>query len=73
MGSDPGSSREDQLEAILEAVYVSFGGDRDKVRDWLNTPHPDLQQSKPIDLIRHNRMQELMEVVKPMLDQEQGR
>jgi uncharacterized protein (DUF2384 family) len=56
-----------QLEAVLEVVYIYFGGDRDKVNAWLRTPNEQVEGRLPIDLIRHRETGKLFELAQGLL------
>ena len=67
MGNDP--ARKENLEKVLEAVYLYFKGDQDQVKIWLNQPHSQLGGETPINLIRSDRFDLLVEVIRTMVDE----
>lgn len=67
MGNDP--QRKESLEKILEAVYLYFKGDQDKVKEWLHQSHPQLDGETPINLIRSNRIDLLIDVIRTMVNE----
>ncbi len=67
MGSDPEWSQ--NLEKLLEAVYLYHRGDRDKIDHWLRTPNPGIGGEAPIDLIRSDRLHLLVDLVRSMVSE----
>ena len=65
----PGGGGNSDLEAILEVVYLYYGGDRDKVKTWLRTPHPELGDNQPIMYLESGRYEEVLAVAQNMLEQ----
>ena len=66
MGEDPGGPK-DNLEIVLEAVYLYFKGDRAKVDNWLREPNPQIGGEMPIELIRTDRMEVMVDLVRTMI------
>ncbi len=69
MGENPGGGRDTDLEMVLEAVYLYFKGDRAKVDNWLREPNPRIGGEAPIDLIRTNRMEVMVDLVRTMISE----
>lgn len=67
MGNDP--QRQENLEKVLEAVYLYFKGDQDQVKIWLNQPHSQLDGEAPINLIRTDRFDLLVGLIRKMVDE----
>lgn len=67
MGGDP--SRSENLEKLLEAVYLYHRGDRDKIDAWLREPNPQIGGETPIDLIRSDRLDLLVDLVRTMISE----
>ena len=67
MGDDPGTTRTETLEAVLEAVYLYFKGDREKVDQWLQQPNPQLGGDTPMSMIRANRLDTLVDLIRVMI------
>lgn len=66
MGEGQGGGNPD-LETILEVVYLYYGGDRDKVKAWLRTPHPELGNADPMTYLQRGQYHEVMAVAQGML------
>jgi len=74
MADTPTGDKGIGLEQVLEIVYMHLGGDRPRIDRWLQTPHPLLNDIKPIDLIRSGHAEKLLDAVKGEIDaREQGR
>ena len=69
MGYDPGGDRQVDLEMVLEAVYLYFKGDRSKVDDWLREPNAKIGGEIPIELIRENRMDVIVDLIRAMISE----
>ncbi len=67
MGEDSGADRQDNLEKILEAVYLYHRGDREKVDRWLREPHPQLGGETPLEMIRTGRFDMLVDLLRMMI------
>lgn len=66
MADSPEGDRSN-LEKILEVVYLYHGGDRAKVDQWLREPNQDIGGETPIELIRTNRMELLVDLLRTMV------
>lgn len=74
MADPTGSLDRTSLEKILEVVYLYHGGDRAKVDAWLQSPHPNLGGEAPIEMIRTNRMDVLVDLLRIMItEMDEGR
>ena len=67
MANPPGENDRGNLEKILEVVYLYHGGDRAKVDTWLREPHAQLGGETPLEMIRTNRMELLVDLLRMML------
>ena len=67
MADPTGSPDQSNLEKILEVVYLYHGGDRAKVDNWLQSPNPGLGGEAPIEMIRTNRMDVLVDLLRIMI------
>ena len=67
MGDDSGADRQDNLEKILEVVYLYHRGDREKVNRWLRDPHPQLGGETPLEMIRTGRFAMLVGLLRMMI------
>lgn len=67
MADTPGADDRSNLEKILEVVYLYHGGDRAKVDQWLREPHPQIGGETPLELIRTNRMEMLVDLLRMMV------
>ena len=65
MADDPGETS--NLEKILEVVYLYHGGDRAKVDTWLRAPNSQLGGEAPLELIRTNRLDILVDLLRSMV------
>ena len=63
----------DSLEKLLEVVYLFHGGDRNKVDQWLRSGHPNLGGEAPLELIRTNRMDVLVDLLRMMVAEMENR
>lgn len=61
-GNEPSS-----LEKILEVVYLYHRGDRAKVDQWLREPNAQLGGETPLELIRTNRLDMLVDLLRMMV------
>ena len=68
MGGGTQGENPNQLEQILEIVYIHLGGDRDKVNAWLRTAHPTLGGLQPMELIRQGQAERILEAVQKEVD-----
>jgi len=71
MADIPGEDRS-SLEKILEVVYLYHQGDRAKVDVWLREPNPQLGGETPIELIRTNRIDMLVDLLRIMVAELEG-
>ncbi len=62
-----GAEQRETLEKVLEAVYLMHNGDRDQVDRWLRQPNADIGGETPIDLIRNDRMDVLVDLLRTMV------
>lgn len=67
MADSPGQQDPTNLEKILEVVYLYHGGDRAKVDQWLREPHPQIGGESPIELIRTDRLDMLVDLLRMMV------
>jgi Antitoxin Xre/MbcA/ParS C-terminal toxin-binding domain len=67
MAEPPGPDDRSNLEKILEVVYLYHGGDRPKVDSWLREPNSQLGGQSPLDLIRANRLDALVDLLRMMV------
>ena len=67
MADSPGTTDRSNLEKVLEVVYLYHGGDRDKVNAWLREPHAQLGGETPIEMIRTDRMDTLVDLLRMMV------
>jgi hypothetical protein len=67
MANTPDTNDRSNLEKILEVVYLYHAGDRAKVDAWLREPHAQLGGETPLEMIRTNRMELLVDLLRMML------
>jgi len=67
MADTPDAGDRSSLEKILEVVYLYHGGDRAKVDAWLRAPHAQLGGESPIEMIRTNRLDLLVDLLRIMV------
>lgn len=67
MAENLGPKERESLEKLLEVVYLFHGGDRAKVDQWLRASHPNLGGEAPLELIRTNRMDVLVDLLRMMV------
>jgi Antitoxin Xre/MbcA/ParS C-terminal toxin-binding domain len=67
MADTPGNDGRTNLEKVLEVVYLYHRGDRDKVDHWLREPNAQLGGETPMELIRTNRLEMLVDLLRMMV------
>ena len=67
MAGKPGEDDRSNLEKILEVVYLYHHGDRAKVETWLREPNSQLGGQSPMDLIRAQRYEVLVDLLRMMV------
>ena len=67
MADTPGGDDRSNLEKILEVVYLFHKGDRAKVDQWLRAPNSQLGGETPIEMIRTNRLELLVDLLRMMV------
>ncbi|HKI98571.1 MAG TPA: MbcA/ParS/Xre antitoxin family protein [bacterium] len=67
MADSPGDDDRSNLEKILEVVYMYHHGDRAKVDEWLREPNTQLGGETPIEMIRTNRLETLVDLLRMMV------
>jgi len=67
MAGTPGEGEPSNLEKILEVVYLYHHGDRAKVDKWLREPNSQLGGQAPMDLIRAQRYEVLVDLLRMMV------
>jgi Antitoxin Xre/MbcA/ParS C-terminal toxin-binding domain len=67
MAEPPGSDDRSPLEKVLEVVYLYHRGDRAKVDQWLREPNAQLRGETPLDMIRSNRLEVLVDLLRTMV------
>ena len=67
MADPAGGPEGSSLEKILEVVYLYHHGDRAKVDQWLRAPHPNLGGESPIEMLRTNRIDVLVDLLRIMI------
>jgi uncharacterized protein (DUF2384 family) len=72
MGEIPGTAPSSELEKVLEAVYLFYRGDRERIDRWLRAPHPQLGGETPMDMIRTKRLDMLVDLLKIMVNEMEG-
>jgi hypothetical protein len=67
MADNPAAGDPGNLEKVLEVVYLYHGGNRAKVDAWLREPHAQLGGETPIEMIRTNRLDLLVDLLRMMV------
>jgi Antitoxin Xre/MbcA/ParS C-terminal toxin-binding domain len=67
MAGAPGEGNPSNLEKLLEVVYLYHHGDRAKVDAWLREPNSQLGGQAPIELIREQRFDLLVDLLRMMV------
>ena len=60
------------LEQILEIVYIHLGGDRARIDRWLKSPNAALGGVQPMDMIRQGQPEKLLEAVQSEIEVTEG-
>lgn len=66
----PAQGRQDRLRLaadIAAGLHELTGGDSQQVAIWLRAPHPDLDDSAPLDLMRGSELRIVADLVDDML------
>ena len=72
MAGGPQEENPNQLEQVLEIVYLHLEGDKERVNRWLRSPHPGLAGQQPMDMIRVGQIEKVLEAVQYEIDQREG-
>lgn len=56
-----------KLAIIIQGIH-QLTGDMRQVKLWLNAPHPDLDHDSPLDLIKNNEIDVVVDLVEDMIE-----